>query len=136
MRTGKVKPIKPDQAEPEDICQGGFSFDCRKITGKDMPFGHHMRGRWFGCFHCGTYLGCTACAQREDELICLNCDSHLKPPGNWGTQKAWSKHGRIIRDLDIKKEAFNILRMRSEGRITEDDSNCFYTELFSKKGNL
>jgi hypothetical protein len=74
------------------------------------------------------------CAQAPAELICLNCDSDLKPPGNWGTKEAMHKHGRIIRDQAVAAEAMAIVRLRGEGKIDQGEQVRLFADLSRLSG--
>lgn len=134
-----TKPIRKTNVD-EVICAGGNSFGCKFLTGEDedknlMAPGKHLRGKWWrGCYRCGTYLGCSLCAERIDELICLNCDKDLRPPGNWGTTQAMRKHGRIVRDKDTASSAFSIIRLRLDGKIDEKEQNKLFADLSRVSG--
>jgi len=116
-------------------CSGGNSFDCKVITNNkgveagELKAGEHYQGFRKSCYRCGTYLGCSVCAQNDSELICLNCDSDLNPPGNWGTKRAMRKHGRIIRDPEVAKEAWKIVKMRENGQINQQEQDKLFADL-------
>lgn len=130
---------KKDEIRLKDIkrtsCSGGNSFDCRVVTNNkgveagELKPGEHYQGFKKVCYRCFTYLGCSVCAQRDDELICLSCDSNLDPPGNWGTKRAVRKHGHIIRDPEVAKEAWKIVHMRGKGQINQVEQDRLFADL-------
>jgi hypothetical protein len=75
--------IKEVSLSSEDKCQGGKSFGCQHAE--------HKRGKLIKiyCSVCHTRMGCSACVQTPEELLCLECH-------DWATSKALAKHGHIV----------------------------------------
>src|SRR5690349_3571099 len=70
-------------------CSGGRSFNCRH---DEHPKGKHS----VSCFRCGAYLGCSICAERASEVICLECN-------NFGHRKGIAKHGNVVPNRKVPR---------------------------------
>lgn len=74
-----------------DICNGGRSFNCKKLGPHDNP----KHKAW--CRNCGAYMGCFWCRQRNTELVCLNCH-------DWALDAGEREHGKMVsRELAAAK---------------------------------
>jgi hypothetical protein len=112
-------PRAREEKPQEPKCHGGRSFDCRRDE--------HDQGTKLFCERCKIYLGCSRCANRRADLICLVCD-------NWANPTALRKHGRMIRDKELASEYWKIVNMRMSGALTQEESDRSFLDLASAFG--
>ena len=102
------------------ICPGESAAFGAKFKGEKHPtagnlrrlFMKHGKDYWTldrnytfhpPCMRCGTDMGCFRCSGLTEELLCMKCK-------DWAHPDALEKHGPMIRDHAVKKQAIQILR--------------------------
>lgn len=84
-----------------DKCEGGRSFGCKHETheiSKSLPT--------VNCRRCGERMGCGACVQIPQELVCLNCH-------DWADEKGLKAHGPMVpreRRVEAIKAVFEVAK--------------------------
>jgi hypothetical protein len=82
-----MQKVKAGTKEPEAICTGGASFNCKRHE--------HKRGEVINCFRCSAPMGCSVCVERPIERICLVCH-------NWAHPTGVKRHGNVVPNPQVR----------------------------------
>ena len=122
------KPVCPECGETPrdgngDWPPGTLVFHC---PGNSQAFNAQFKGQYHHsarilhkpCYVCGAPLGCLRCSGIASELLCMakvgEGASYDHDAAHWGHPAALKKHGQLILDPAVRKEAMAFLHRAVE----------------------
>ena len=108
-------PISISASKKDNLCRGGRSFGCKKISESADPesriLGPHEAREPRTCRRCHAYMGCFICAHPPVELICLRCH-------DWACDEGEKEHGKIV----VNRAAASVGISRVADRLANDEA--------------
>lgn len=120
MPTAKNELIVREGAKTDNLCRGGRSFNCKRTSESADPdgriLGPHQRSLPVYCRKCDLYMGCSVCAERIDDMVCLRCN-------DWATDAAERQHGKMVPHDVALRELKKIVELAGVKKIEPASNN-------------